>query len=117
MNVLCYLTWVSTISGALLLGGAILSGASMTNIPARSIACMVVIALIPQLLGHSLINWSLRYLHTSYLAAAILIEPLAGTVFAYLAIGETFSRYSFLGGLLILSGVALAFRRTASSSG
>lgn len=117
MNLLMYLTWVSTISGLLLLLSAVISGIPIVVYPARTMAILVMIAIIPQLVGHSLINWSLRYLHTSYLAAAILVEPLAGTIIAYIVIGETFSRFSFFGGLLILLGVGTAFRRPGNPSG
>ncbi|MBN1879414.1 DMT family transporter [bacterium] len=117
INLLCYLTWISTISGILLFVGVLISGVPLSGYSSHSVMFIVLIALLPQLVGHSLINWSLRYLHTSYLAAAILIEPLAGTIIAFLVIGETFSRYSFFGGLLILSGVGLAFRRVKASSG
>jgi drug/metabolite transporter (DMT)-like permease len=114
-GVLAYLTWVSTIAGILLVLAALVSGAPFTGYSCRSVLFMVLIALIPQSIGHSLINWSLKYLHTSYLAAAILVEPLAGTLIAYLVIGEKFSAYSLSGGLFILFGVGIAFRKTSVS--
>jgi len=110
-NLFGYITWLNTIAGVLLLGAAIISGQPLTGYPWKSILFMILIAVIPQVVGHSLINWSLKYLHASYLAAAILVEPLAGTLIAYIVLRETFSIFSLLGGVLILLGVGLAFRR------
>ncbi len=114
-NVFAYLTWVSTIAGIFLLFGAFITGAPITGYSSQSILYMVLLALIPQTIGHLGINWALKYLHTSYLAAAILVEPLAGTFLAYLVIGENLSIYSLSGGLIILIGVGIAFSRTSFS--
>lgn len=114
-NVFAYLTWVSTIAGILLLFSALLTGAPLQGYSHQSILYMVLIALVPQTIGHSGINWALKYLHTSHLAAAILIEPLAGTFLAYFVIGEILSVYSLSGGLFILLGVAIAFYKTSLS--
>ncbi len=110
-NVMAYLTWVSTIAGALLLITTLVAGVPLTGYSLQTIVYLILIALVPQSIGHTLINWTLKYLHASYLAAAILIEPLAGTFLAYVIIGETFTVFSFIGGLLILAGVALAFAK------
>jgi drug/metabolite transporter (DMT)-like permease len=113
VNVMAYLTWVSTIAGLLLLIATLFAGVPLTGYSMQSVVYLILIALVPQSIGHTLINWALKYLHASYLAAAILLEPLAGTFLAFVVIGETFSIYSFIGGLLILAGVAIAFRKTA----
>lgn len=112
-NLFGYITWLYTIAGVLLLAAAVITGQPLTGYPWKSILFMILIAVIPQVIGHSLINWSLKYLHASYLAAAILVEPLAGTLIAYVILGESFSKYSFIGGILILAGVGMAFRRRA----
>lgn len=109
-NLLRYVTWVYTIAGVLLTAAVLVTTGPDISFPLRSWVFLFLIALVPQIVGHSLINWSLKYLHTSYLAAAILVEPLAGTLIAYYALGEGFTLYSLSGGILILSGVGLAFR-------
>ena len=113
-NFFGYVTWVNTFSGLFLLIWGVLTGVQFHSYPGKTMFFILLIALVPQLVGHSLINWSLKYLHTSYLSAAILVEPLAGTIIAYLVLGEEFSRFSFYGGVLILFGVGLAFRRSSS---
>ncbi|MBN1296743.1 DMT family transporter [bacterium] len=112
-----YITWLYTLSGLVLVSAALVTGQSFGDVSANSILFMLLIAIIPQVIGHSLINWSLKHLHASYLAAAILVEPLAGTLIAYLVIRESFSRFSLIGGILILSGVAWAFRRRPMTGG
>ncbi|MCD4652645.1 DMT family transporter [bacterium] len=116
-NFFSYITWVYTVAGIFLCIVVSATGQSLLNISPTSYLFMFIIALIPQFIGHSLINWSLKYLHASYLAAAILVEPLAGTLIAYIILGENFSVFSCLGGVLILLGVAMAFRYRGKISG
>jgi len=113
-NFFSYITWVYTVSAIFLIAGVLISGQTLLPLSGKTCFFLLMIAIIPQVFGHSLINWSLKYLHASYLAAAILIEPLAGTLIAWFALGERFSPYSLLGGILILAGVGLAFRQQDS---
>jgi len=45
---------------------------------------MVLLALIPQLIGHTSINWALKHLKTSLIAISILGEPVGATILAYI---------------------------------
>ena len=44
---------------------------------------LVLLALVPQLLGHSIFNWSLKYIPVSLVSVTLLGEPVGSTILAY----------------------------------
>jgi drug/metabolite transporter (DMT)-like permease len=68
------------------------------------------LALIPQLLGHSTFNWSLKYLSAAYVSIALLGEPIGTIILAYIFLRENPTTLELLGGVLILLGIYLASR-------
>jgi drug/metabolite transporter (DMT)-like permease len=67
-------------------------------------------ALGPQLLGHVLLNFSVKYVSASVVAAMILLEPVGAAALAAVALGEAPTAGEALGGLIILLGVGVATR-------
>jgi drug/metabolite transporter (DMT)-like permease len=75
---------------------------------------ILMLALLPQLIGHSTYNWALRYLPASLVATANLGEPLGSALLAYLILTERPTALTILGGALILAGIYLASRPTTA---
>jgi drug/metabolite transporter (DMT)-like permease len=69
---------------------------------------LLALALIPQLVGHSTLNWALRYLPASFVSIALLGEPIASTVLAYFLLKETPGPLKVVGAALILAGIYAA---------
>ncbi|NLK01383.1 MAG: DMT family transporter, partial [Clostridia bacterium] len=64
-------------------------------------------ALIPTIMGHSLLNWALKYLPASTVSVSVLGEPVGASILAGLFLGEFPVPLQILGGALILAGVYL----------
>jgi drug/metabolite transporter (DMT)-like permease len=75
---------------------------------------MFLLALVPQLIGHTTFNWSLRYFSASMVAISILGEPIGATILAYLILGEELTILKVLGGISIFAGILVALRRKGS---
>jgi drug/metabolite transporter (DMT)-like permease len=71
---------------------------------------LIGIAVIPQLLGHSSYNWSLRFLHPSTVSITLLGEGVVGSALAFIYFGESVPRATWLGGPLVLAAIWLATR-------
>ena len=71
---------------------------------------LLLMALGPQILGHSSLNWSLRHLSATYVTIATLGEPIISTLLAWRLLGERPSSWAVIGGTLILVGIAAASR-------
>jgi len=69
---------------------------------------LLLMALGPQILGHSSLNWALRYLSATYVTIAILGEPIGSTLLAWWLLGEKPSPWAVAGGALTLVGIAIA---------
>jgi drug/metabolite transporter (DMT)-like permease len=69
---------------------------------------LLLLALVPQLLGHSTFNWALRYLPASLVSITLLGEPIGSTILAYLILKEAPTPLKILGALLILAGIYVA---------
>jgi drug/metabolite transporter (DMT)-like permease len=70
----------------------------------------LMLAIVPQLLGHSSFNWALRYLSASLVGLVTLGEPVLSTLLAWLILGESLTFGKVLGGLITFGGIYLAVR-------
>lgn len=106
--------------GAVLLGAAhAVSGASMSGHSPHAWLLMAGLALGPQLLGHTAFNYALRHLSATFVALAILGEPVGSALLAWLFFDEGFGGVQLAGFALLLCGIFLAARserRIATSS-
>jgi len=86
--------------------------------PPRELAIFVALALGPMLLGHTGMNWALKYLPAYVVNLTVLGEPVGATLLAALLPGirEVPPRVTFVGGALVLAGILLALSRTTTSS-
>lgn len=77
-------------------------------------ALLLGLALGPQLLGHTAYNWSLRYLSATFVAVAMLGEPIGSALLALWLLGEGFQPLQLAGFVLLLVGIATAARAEAA---
>lgn len=70
----------------------------------------LLLALIPQLFGHTIFNWALRYISAAYVAVTLLGEPVGSTILAYFLLRESPTWFKMIGAILILTGISVASR-------
>jgi drug/metabolite transporter (DMT)-like permease len=76
---------------------------------------LLLLALVPQLIGHSTYNWALRFLPAAIVAVTTLGEPIGSATLAYFILDETPTLAVIFGGALILAGIYLAVRPRGKS--
>ena len=88
-------------------------GAPLTPQPPRELAIFAGLAVGPMLLGHTGMNYALRYLPAYVVNLTVLGEPVGATLLAAVipGIAEVPTMATLAGGVLILGGVILAARR------
>jgi drug/metabolite transporter (DMT)-like permease len=96
---------------------ALALGVPLLPQPPREIAIFAALALGPMMLGHTGMNWALRYLPAYAVNLTVLGEPVGATILAALipGIGEIPTPVTILGGVLILVGVFVTLRRPAAA--
>ncbi|QKX51519.1 DMT family transporter [Planococcus glaciei] len=85
----------------------IFKGESFGPYPASEWMWFLLLAIIPNLLGHTLFNWSLKWVSTNVISIAILFEPVGAAILAYYILGETLSASQIIGGSVVLAGIIL----------
>ncbi len=84
------------------------TGRSLFGLAPATYLWLTLLALVPQLLGHSSFNWALRYLPASFVAIALLGEPVGSSALAWGLLHEVPTPLELGGAVLILAGIAVA---------
>ncbi len=103
-------TYPSAAAATWLALGAAGSSSGVMPITAGAWGAIVALALVPQLIGHTALNWSLKHFTAGAVGAATLLEPVFAGFLAWLALGETPTLLQIAGAAVLLGGVALALR-------
>lgn len=109
-DLLSYIAIVYGTAAVLTVLATLASGISFVGYTASTYLWMVLLALGPQILGHSSYNWALRYVSAAAVAVIILGEPVGATLLAYFILGEGLTWWKVVGGVLVLAGIYLAVR-------
>lgn len=110
LSLLAYV-WVVYSGAALtLVAVALFAREPLWGFSATAWACMIAIALGPQLMGHTIFNWALKQVSATFIALTILGEPIGSALFALILFGEGFSPLQICGFALLLAGIYLGAR-------
>ena len=81
--------------------------------PSSTYLYLFLLALVPQLIGHTTLNWALKYLPASMVAIAILGEPVGSTILAFFILEEGLTPLKVIGGIFIFAGILIALKKKA----
>jgi drug/metabolite transporter (DMT)-like permease len=107
LSLITYTYLVYAISAVVLLFYVLIRGESLGPYPEEDWIYFLLLAIVPTLLGHSLFNWSLKWLSTSTISMAILFEPIGASILAYWLLAEKILLTQVIGGMIIILGVTL----------
>lgn len=116
MPLMPYISVVYAGSAILLLAATGVGSLSLTGYSGETYLFLVLVALVPQVVGHSLLNWTLAKVSATLVSVAVMAEPVVSTVLALLLLKEVPPVTSFVGGAVILAGIYLALRRAPTLS-
>jgi drug/metabolite transporter (DMT)-like permease len=108
LSLIPYVFLVYGAAAVILVGMALASGEQTVGFPFDTLIFLVLLALIPQLLGHSTFNWALGYLSAAYVAVTLLGEPIGSTILAYALLDEVPGVFTLFGAILIFGGILIA---------
>ncbi len=110
-DLLPYVTVIYGFTAAYLLGAMVVAGTPLAGYDRAAWGALLLLALGPTILGHSALNYALRYLRAYEVNVAVLGEPLGAALWATLLLGERPGAATVLGGGLVLAGILLAQQR------
>jgi drug/metabolite transporter (DMT)-like permease len=104
------MSWSGAVSTVILLGVAILSGEALRPASATGWLVLLGLALISHFGGQSLIAFALAKLPAAFSSVALLVQPVAAALLAWLILGEALGANQALGGAIALGGIYIARR-------
>ena len=110
-DLLSYIFPVYSTAGLILIFLSLIFHESFFRYSPSTYFFLFLLALIPQLVGHTTFNWALKYLPVSMVAITILGEPIGSTILAYLILGEGLTILKVLGGISIFTGILIALKK------
>ncbi len=110
LSLISYIFVVYGTAALALLATMAAAGQKPWGYPAPVYLWATLLALIPQLLGHSTFNWALRYLSAAYVSITLLGEPIGSTILAYFLLREAPTALKIAGAVFILGGIVIASR-------
>jgi len=111
IDILSYLTLIYTCSAVILLVVTISLGHSLFGYSSTTYIMMLLLALVPQLIGHSCLNLAVRLIPVTLVSVAILGEPVGATLLGWAILNEMPTANEVGGGLLVLGGIYMVMRR------
>jgi drug/metabolite transporter (DMT)-like permease len=109
MPLLPYLALVNTIAGAGLLSVALITRAPFVGFAPPVYLAIALAAVVPSLIGHTLLNWAVRRTPAHMVSLAILGEPIGASALTWLFFAEIPPPHAVLGGAVILMGILAGF--------
>jgi drug/metabolite transporter (DMT)-like permease len=112
-DLLSYIFPVYSTGGLILILFAFIFQESFWGYSSSTYLYLFLLALVPQLIGHTTFNWALKYLPASVIAITTLGEPIGSTLLAYFILGEGLTIWKVIGGMSIFAGILIALRKKA----
>lgn len=112
LSLMTYTFIVYSSSTIILLIYNIAAGNDFTGYSTNVWGWFILLAIIPTFLGHSVLNWALKWISTSTVSMALVFEPIGASILAYLILGEKVTSFHWLGGTVIIFGLFLFIMST-----
>jgi drug/metabolite transporter (DMT)-like permease len=116
VGVIEYSAVAYAVAAIVLAVGAAVTGTPFTGFDRVTWQAIAALTLVPQVLGHTLINITLKDLHATVVSVTIMAEPIIAIYLAYVLFDESPSLLTIPGGIAILAGIYLVSRAFPSDS-
>ena len=112
-----YVATAYVVGALILLPAPLLLGSGYSGWPGEVYVYGLLLAFIPQLVGHSSFNWAVKWVSPTLVALVILAEPVGGSILGFLVFGEVPGPLVVVGAVVLLTGVAGAVWGEGARSG
>ncbi len=117
LSLIAYVWPVYGIAAAVLFAVCALAGTPLRGFPAATYLYLFLLGLVPQCIGHTTYNWSLRWLSPALVALIGLAEPVGASILAWFVLHEGLTATKLAGGAIVLFGIYWATRPAEAATG
>jgi drug/metabolite transporter (DMT)-like permease len=105
--------YVAAVYGGAGLISMVIVGATsvpMLGFETATLVYLGLLALVPQIIGHTMFNWAVRYVTATLATVAGLLSPIGATILAWIVLHEAPGAGQIVGSVVVFVGVLLAAR-------
>lgn len=110
LSLLSYIFLVYATAAGFLVALCLLTGHPFSGYSRQTYLMFFLLAVVPQIIGHSSFNWALAYLPATFVGVSTLGEPVGSTILACFILSEIPTLAKIGGGVLILAGIYVSSR-------
>ncbi len=110
LSLVAYVWPVYAVAAAVLTVISFTTGTQMRGFTFKTYLFLFLLGLVPQCIGHTTYNWSLRWLSPALVALIALSEPVGASILAYFILHEGLTVQKLIGGGIVLFGIYWATR-------
>ena len=107
LSLMTYTMVVYSVSTIMLFFYVLFMGQSFGPYESTDWLLFVMLAIVPNLLGHTLFNWSLKWVSTNAISIAILFEPVGAAILAFFIFNEKLILSQVIGGIIVILGILM----------
>jgi drug/metabolite transporter (DMT)-like permease len=107
MNTVQYVALVYTAAALATLVVVLIRRQPVFGYSANTYLLFFLIALFPQVVGHTTLNWALKHFSATSVSIMTLAEPIGASLLAFVVLQEQIGWMKFFSGLVILTGIAV----------
>ncbi len=90
-----------------LIGLCLVTGQALVGFSAKTYMALFFLALVPQLIGHTTFNWTLKFLSPATVSVLILGEPIGATILGHVILRESPDVSKAMGLVVLAVGIFL----------
>ncbi len=118
MSTVSYTALVYGIAAVILLVVVLFRSEPVFSYSKQTYLWLLALGIFPQLLGHSLFNWALKYISAAYVSLTFLGESIGTIILALIFLKEVPTLLEGVGAVLILMGIVVgSIRKTGEING
>ncbi len=107
LDLVPYITLTYGAAALSLLAACLVTGTPVLGYSGPAYLWLVLLALVPQTIGHTSFNWALKHLPATFVSVATLGEPILSSLLALLVLHEAPTPLKVVGGAVVLVGIAV----------
>lgn len=107
LSLMTYTMLVYSISTIVLFVYCVIKEESFGPYPGEEWGLFILLAIIPNLLGHNMFNWAIKYVSANVISVSILFEPIGAAILAFFIFNEHLSISQLVGGGIVIAGIML----------
>ncbi|WP_233208005.1 DMT family transporter [Siphonobacter sp. BAB-5405] len=111
VNILHFMACMTTVGSIFLLFLCLLGEEKLSGFPTLVWESLLTQALVCQLLGWFSVSYALTHIPAQQVSISLLSQAVLTALLAWLLLGEQLSASMILGGILLLTGIAITFRK------